>query len=161
VVTAFLKRGSADVVSALFTITGTTHHREAYVFMLPRLSIEVADECSGIRSSMALGITALIVAHLMLGRVWNKALLLLAVLPIAVIKNGVRIASLSWLASDVDPAFMKGRLHTDGGVVFFLLALALLFPVLAALRRLDAEPTASAAGAPVRGWPARWRRGPA
>jgi exosortase len=140
VATAVLKVGSASVVSGLFTISGTAYHRDAYVFWLPRVSIEIANECSGIRSSIALGLTALLAGHLMLTSVWTRALLMLAVLPVTVVKNGIRIASLSWLANDVDPSFLEGSLHTDGGILFFLFALALLHPVLAALRRFDAAP---------------------
>jgi exosortase/archaeosortase family protein len=52
-----------------------------------------------------------------------------------IIKNGVRIAALTILAIHVDPSFLFGRLHHDGGVVFFLLGLALLVPVLWFLAR--------------------------
>jgi exosortase/archaeosortase family protein len=72
---------------------------------------------------------------------WRKVLLVLAVLPITVFKNGVRIVGLSWLATYLDPAFLDGRLHNDGGVLFFLLALGLLAPVLWLLRRSQAPET--------------------
>jgi exosortase/archaeosortase family protein len=51
------------------------------------------------------------------------------------IKNGVRIATLTILAQYVDRSFLFGRLHHQGGVVFFLLGLALLFPLYSLLRR--------------------------
>jgi hypothetical protein len=38
----------------------------------------------------------------------------------------------------VSPSFLFGRLHRDGGVVFFLLGLALLVPVLWLLKRSEA-----------------------
>jgi exosortase len=136
--TAFLRRGSAEVVAALFSLSGTTYHRDGYVFALPRVSIEIADECSGIRSSLALGISALLAGHALLRSRALRIVLVLAIIPIAVIKNGVRIASLSWLANGVDSSVLEGRLHTDGGILFYLLALALLLPVLQVLRRVDA-----------------------
>ena len=54
--------------------------------------------------------------------------------------------SLSLLATYVNPSFLSGRLHTEGGVVFFLMALGLLafgaFAILeGALRRMT-MPTA-------------------
>src|SRR5687768_7951555 len=52
--TSLLKSGTAEVVAALFSLTGTPHHREAYVFFLETVAIEIADECSGIRSTIAL-----------------------------------------------------------------------------------------------------------
>jgi exosortase len=135
--TELLKRGSAHAVAALFTLTGTPYHREEFVFTLPRLTIEVADACSGIRSSIALILTALLAGHMYLKSSWTKLLLIVAVLPVAVLKNGLRIVSLSLLAIHVDPSFLAGRLHTDGGIVFFLMGLALLLPVLAVLRRWE------------------------
>jgi exosortase len=125
-----LKRGSAATVAMLFSVTGTPVHREGYIFTLTTLSIEIADACSGIRSSIALGLTALISGHMLLKKWSNRTLLLLAVLPITIFKNGIRIVGLSLLAVYVDPSFLMGRLHTDGGVVFFLLALVMFAPVL-------------------------------
>ncbi|MBV9889051.1 MAG: archaeosortase/exosortase family protein, partial [Acidobacteria bacterium] len=58
---------------------------------------------------------------------------------VMILKNGVRIAVLTMLAIHVDPSFLFGRLHRDGGVVFFLLGLALLLPVLWLLGRNEGE----------------------
>ena len=54
-----------------------------------------------------------------------------------VLKNGVRIFTLTLLASYVDPGFLYGRLHREGGVVFFLLGLLLLAPLLWVLQRSE------------------------
>jgi exosortase/archaeosortase family protein len=59
-----------------------------------------------------------------------------------IVKNGVRIVTLTLLASYVDPGFLYGRLHHEGGVVFFLLGLALLAPVLWLLERGEPRRTA-------------------
>lgn len=136
--TEFLKRGSTETVAGLLALTGTPFHRDGFVFSLPGFAIEVADECSGIRSSIALLLTGLLASRAFLRSPWTKAILVLAVLPIAVLKNGTRIASLTLLAMHVDPGFLVGQLHHDGGFVFFLLALAMLAPLLYMLRRLEA-----------------------
>ena len=67
-----------------------------------------------------------------------KHLLIVATLPIAILKNAIRIVSLSLLAANVDQGFLTGQLHHEGGFVFFLLALAIVFPLLSYLRGLDA-----------------------
>ncbi len=77
--THFLKTGSADVVAALFTLTRTPYYREGFQFSLPTFVIEIADECSGIRSSIALLLTALLAGHMFLAEWWKKAIVLLAV----------------------------------------------------------------------------------
>lgn len=134
-----LKRGSAEVVAALFTLTGTTFHRDGFVFSLASVVIEIADECSGIRSSIALVLTALLAGHGSLHSNWRRAVLVAAVLPLVILKNGLRIVTLTLLAMHVDPSFLVGRLHNDGGIVFFLIALAMLAPVLALLRRSESR----------------------
>jgi exosortase len=134
----FLQAGSAEVAGAIFDWSGVPVLRDGFIFRLPRLSIEVAKECSGIRSSMALVILALLVAHFSFSKFWKKALFVIAGLLMMVVKNGVRIATLTILASYVDSDFLYGRLHKEGGVVFFLIGLALLVPVYWILRRGEA-----------------------
>jgi exosortase len=135
--TAVLKTGSTETVAALFRLTGTPFFREGFVFALPDFVIEVANECSGIRSSIALLLTGSLAAYMFLDNPWGRTVLMAAIVPIAILKNGIRIASLSWLAMHVDPGFLTGQLHHEGGVVFFLLALAMLMPIMVGLRRLE------------------------
>jgi exosortase len=136
-VTSYLKWGSSNVVGLLFTATGTPYHQDGFVFALPTFVIEIADECSGIRSSISLLLTSLLAGHLLLENAWTKTVLATAVLPLAIIKNGIRIVSLSLLAMHVDPGFLAGSLHHEGGIVFYLLTLMLLAPLLGILRRSE------------------------
>jgi exosortase len=133
----FLQKGSADITEIIFDLVGVPALREGFVFHLGHINIEVARECSGIRSSLALLILALIAGHLLLHTLWKQAVFMIAGLLIMVVKNGVRIATLTILAQYVDPGFLYGRLHHEGGVVFFLLGLVLLLPILWLLRRSE------------------------
>ena len=136
----FLQRGTTEIAAVLFDWSGVPVLRNGFVFHLSHVNIEVARECSGIRSSIALLILAILVAHFYLRTFWKKALLVLAGLFVMILKNGVRIVTLTLLATYVDPGFLYGSLHHDGGVVFFLLGLALLAPLLWLLER--SEPVA-------------------
>jgi exosortase/archaeosortase family protein len=62
-------------------------------------------------------------------------------IPLSIIKNGIRITTLTLLAVYVDPSFLTGDLHKKGGFVFFLLALAILFPILLLLQKSECAPT--------------------
>lgn len=135
--TQFLKNGSSEAVAGLFALTGTPFHRQGFVFSLPSAVIEIADECSGIRSSIALLLTGLLAGHQFLRKPWTKIVLVMMILPIAVVKNAIRIVALSLLATHVDPSFLTGQLHHEGGFVFFLLALALLVPLFVLLKRSE------------------------
>jgi exosortase len=126
--TYFLQEGSTDVATWLFDLVGVPVWREGFILHLPRLSIEVAEQCSGIRSTSALLILALLVCHLYLRRFWRQAVFMVICAFVAVLKNAIRIVTLTLLASYVDPSFLFGRLHRNGGVVFFLLGMVLLLP---------------------------------
>lgn len=132
-----LQLGSAEFVSIIFSLTGVPVLRDGTLFNLPGISIEVAPACSGIRSSMALVITAVLAGHMFLKLNWNKVVLVLAVIPVTMFKNGIRIVTLSLLGVYVDRGFLESSLHRDGGVIFFALALLLMSPVLLVLRRRD------------------------
>ncbi len=147
--TLLLKRGSSETVAGLFWLTGTPFHRDGFVFTLPNLVIEIADECSGIRSSIALLLTALIAGHMFLRSPVNKLLLVLAIFPIAILKNAIRIVALSLLTIHVNREFMVGRLHHEGGIVFFLMALAVLSPLFSLLRKRELRRTISLDGGPA------------
>jgi exosortase len=133
----YLQWGSTEVTSFLFDLSGIPVLREGFVFHLPRYSIFVAKECSGIRSSLALFVLTLIVAHFSLRTFWRKALFIVIGLLVMIVKNGVRIFALSALANYVNPNFLFGSLHRQGGVVFFILGLLLLLPVLRILVRTE------------------------
>ena len=135
-----LQKGSADVAQWAFDLFHVPAMRDGFVFHLAHVNIEVAKECSGIRSSLALLILATLVAHFLLVRTWAKIVFVVIGMLIMVVKNGIRIATLTMLAQYVDPGFLFGRLHHEGGVVFFLIGLGLLVPVYWVLRRLEKQP---------------------
>jgi len=131
-----LQVGSIEVSEILFTLSGVPFAREGFFFRLPGVSIEVAEQCSGIRSSLALLITSILAGHFFLGRLWKKVFLALLVFPITVFKNGLRIVILSLLGAYVDAGFLTGGfLHKSGGFLFFIPALGLLGLAVWALRR--------------------------
>ena len=144
-----LQRGSTEVSYLLFNLVGVPALRQGFVISVPGISIEVAAECSGIRSSLALLITCLIAAHLYLRTPWKIAVFILLVLPLSIIKNGIRIVTLTLLSVYVDPRFLTGSLHRDGGFVFFLLALLLLFPIFVLFEKSERSDVASQVLQPV------------
>ncbi len=133
----FLQRCSADVSYLFFLMTGVPVYRDGFFFQLPGQSIEVAKQCSGIRSSISLFLVSLIAGHLFLGSAWRKTALCLSIVPITIVKNAVRIVTLTLLAVYVDPGILGSVAHRRGGIPIFLLALVLLGAVLWFLRRSE------------------------
>jgi exosortase len=134
----FLQVGSTEFTNLLFMATGVPFFREGFFFHLPGMSVEVAKQCSGIRSSLALLITAILAGHMFLNTWWNKVILAVLIIPVTMFKNGIRILILTLLGTYVDPKWLtESSLHRDGGIVFFILALLIMAPILYWLRRGD------------------------
>ena len=144
-----LQSASAEVTYGFFKVVGVPVFREGFLFHLPGVSIEVAEQCSGIRSTLALFITSILAGHLFLETGWKKVVLTLAIFPITVFKNGLRIVTLSLLGTYVDEKILtQSLLHSSGGIPFFLLALLFLAPILWFLRKsekrgVDTDPIAT------------------
>lgn len=133
----FLQVGSTEFTNVLFMASGVPFLREGFVFHLPGQSVEVAKECSGIRSGLALFITALLAGHLFLKTWWKQVILVVCVFPITMLKNGIRITSLTLLGTYVDPRILQSSLHREGGIPFFIVALLLMAPILYFLRKSE------------------------
>ena len=101
-----LQQGSTEIAYLLFKAVGVPVLRQGFILTVPGVSIVVAQECSGIRSSVALFITCLLAAHLFLRTKWRMLIFVLLAFPLAIIKNGIRITTLTLLSVYVDPGFL-------------------------------------------------------
>jgi len=138
-ITVFLQHSSAWGTEVLFHLARVPVTRDGIVLSIPGLDIEVAEECSSIRSSMMLIVTTLILAHLFLRLRRNQTLLVLAAIPLSVVKNAIRIFTIAELGTRVDPAYLDGRLHRNGGVIFLALGLAVIVVLLWLMRQGEAK----------------------
>ncbi len=129
-----LQQGSAWAAHLLFAVAGVPVAQRGVLVHIPGLTVEVATECSSIRSSSMLLVTTMVLAQLLLRSPWRKALLIAVAIPLSVVKNGLRIFTIAMLATRVDPSFLTGRLHSEGGIVFFLIALAAIVLLLWVMR---------------------------
>jgi exosortase len=133
----FLQVGSTELTNLLFMASGAPYMRDGFVFHLPNVNVEVAAQCSGIRSSMAIFIVAILAGYMFLKSYWKIIFLVVCAVLIAMLKNGIRIFTLSLLANYVDPRILESSLHREGGIPFFIVALLLLAPILFFLRRSE------------------------
>ncbi|MDB6172548.1 MAG: exosortase VPDSG-CTERM-specific [Chthoniobacteraceae bacterium] len=129
------KLGSAEVANWFFQLTGTPVLRDRTVFQLPGIVIEVAQECSGIRSSWVLFITSLLASYMFLKGPWRRTVLVLLVIPLGLIRNGFRILVIGLLCVHIGPHMIHHMIHRKGGPFFFVLSLIPLFLLLWWLRR--------------------------
>jgi exosortase len=146
-IVSLLQYGSADAAHLIFLIARIPVAQRSTLVHIPGLTMEVAPECSSIRSSMILVVTSMVLAHLLLRSRWRKIAVVTAAIPLSIFKNGLRIFVLGVLATRVDPSFLTGRLHREGGFIYLLVASAVIFLLIWILRRGDSE---RSTGAPDR-----------
>lgn len=141
-INAALQHGSAAVALSTFRLLGTPVYYTNLVFKLPGILIEVAPECSGIRSSLVLLITSLLAGFFFLRSPWKCAILAAAALPLALLRNGLRIVTIGELCVRVGPEMIDSSIHRRGGPLFFALSLLPLSALLWWFWRSDRRPLA-------------------
>jgi exosortase C (VPDSG-CTERM-specific) len=145
IIETFLQYGSASVAYALLKAVGTPVFRDDLTFVLPGFSMKVAPQCSGIHSSLALFITSVAAGYLFLQRPWKRIVLALAVIPLALVRNGFRVFVIGELCVRISPDMINSWVHKQGGPFFFALSLIPFSILLFFLYRSDRR----AAGTPL------------
>jgi exosortase len=142
----FLQQWSAFTAQAMFSAVGVPVSQDGVFLTIPGVTLEVAKECSSIRSSLMLVVTSMVLAQVQLRSFWRKAVVVAVAVPLSVAKNGLRIFTIAILGTKVDPGFLTGRLHHQGGVIFLCVALLVIFLLLWILRKTERR--SAAAGFP-------------
>ena len=141
-----LQLGSTWVAHGLFAAFGLPVIQHGVLLSLPGLTIQVAQECSSIRSSSMLLVVTMVLAHVLLRSFWRKTLLISLAIPLSVAKNGLRIFMIAILAIRVNRGYLTGKLHHQGGILFFAMALLCIVAAVAILRKGEESPLPSKLG---------------
>jgi exosortase len=145
-IVALLQQGSTWSARMLFVAFGVSVAQDGFYLTIPGLTVQVAYECSSIRSSSMLLVTTMVLAQLLLRSRWRKTLLICLAVPLSVAKNGLRVFTIAMLGTRVDPGYLTGRFHHQGGIIFFAIALIAIFALLWILRRGDVPSPKSESG---------------
>jgi exosortase len=128
-ITLPLQSVAAKVAAAVLPILGVPVLREGNIIYLPKMPLEVAEACSGIRSLMSLVTLAIIYGYLTEKRRWVRWLLALASVPVTVIANDVRIVGTGLLVQYWDAAMAEGYYHASWGWLIFVVSLVMLYGI--------------------------------
>ena len=134
-----LTAGSVAAAESFFKLAGTPVYRDGQTLQLPGLVLEVARECSGIRSTLVLFITSLVATQLILKSPWRRALLVAAIIPLGIFRNGFRILVIGLLCVQRGPQMIDSVIHRKGGPLFFAISLIPLFLLAWWLRRGESK----------------------
>jgi exosortase len=96
------------------------------VIRIPGHELFVAEACSGLRSLTALISLGVLLGALVLRHAVSRVLLVAAVIPVAILLNGVRVFLTGFLVFFVDPALGEGFMHLTEGMLVFVVAFAIL-----------------------------------
>ena len=99
--------------------------REGNVLILPGMSLEVVEACSGIRSLMSLLALAAGFGYVVERSVAARWILFLAMVPLAIISNGTRVMLTAIMATYMGPKAAEGFMHEFSGWVIFVVATAM------------------------------------
>lgn len=99
--------------------------REGNVLVLPNMSLEVVEACSGIRSLMSLLALAAGYGYLVERSVAIRWFLILAMVPLAIVSNGTRVVITALMAHFFGLHAAEGFMHEFSGWVIFVVATVL------------------------------------
>jgi exosortase C (VPDSG-CTERM-specific) len=135
----FFQYTSAATAEGFFRLVREPLVRDGLILQLSSLSLRVAPECSGIHSTWVLLMTSFLAGYLFLPRYMSRAVLIVAVIPLAILRNGFRVFVLGWVGVHWYPNILDTPFHHHGGPIFFALSLIPFFLLLLFLRRRDAR----------------------
>jgi exosortase len=96
--------------------------REGNVLVLPHMTLEVVEACSGIRSLMSLLALAAGYGYLVERSIVVRWILVLAMVPLAIVSNGTRVMITAIMANYLGPKAAEGFMHEFSGWVIFVVA---------------------------------------
>jgi exosortase len=123
----FLQQGTASFARLLLATAGVPVAQDGMTLTVPGLALEIAQECSSIRSSMMLVVITMVMSYLLLRSFWGRTVVTLAAIPLSICKNGLRVFTLAVLGAYVDRGILDSPLHHQGGILFFAVSLAGVF----------------------------------
>jgi exosortase len=101
---------------------------------LPNADLVIGAQCSGVNSLIALTSLMVLVAYLLDGPVWSRIALVVLAIPLAILGNIVRVASLLYVARAWGAEAAFTFYHDYSGLLFFVAVLLLIYPITRLLR---------------------------
>ncbi len=137
---------ASRLAAAVLPLFGVPILRDGNVIILPGITLEVAEACSGIRSLMSLVTLSIIYGFLTEKRLWVRWLLVLASVPVAVAANSIRIIGTGLLVQYWDADKAEGRFHVSWGLITFATSLLMLYLLHSLINKLAQVRSKSTAG---------------
>ena len=129
-----LQMVAATNSAAVLDMLGVPVLLDGNVLHLSRVTLGVAEACSGIRSLISLLALAVAWAYLTLPGLLGMAILVAAAIPITIAANAARIVATGLIGQTFGMQYAQGFFHTFSGWLIFVVAFACLLAVHSAIR---------------------------
>lgn len=146
-VTAKLQLWSSALGVAGIKLLDIPVYLEGNLIDLGVYQLQVVEACSGLNYLYPIVGIAFIFAYINKGTWWQRAIVLLSAIPIAILMNGFRIVVVGVLVSNFGPEAAEGFLHEFQGFAVFALCMVLLALVAWLAARLKPIPKDRPTGA--------------
>lgn len=121
-----LQMATSALSEALLRAVDIPVVRDGNLLALGNVTLEVAKECSGIRTAISLATLGLVFGYVPDSRPWLRVLVALLTLPVVVITNGGRVATTAVAAHYYGPGAATGFFHDLCGWLAFAAAFAIM-----------------------------------
>jgi EpsI family protein len=118
---------------------GHTAYREGNIIDLGFTQLQVVDACSGLRYLIPLIVLGILVAYFYRSAWWKKVLVILSAIPISIVINGMRIATVGLLYPVWGPMVAESFFHDFSGWIIFIISLGFLLGEMWVLKKIFPE----------------------
>lgn len=131
-----LKLISSQIGVLMLQLCGLSAYREGNVIDIGFTRLQVVDACSGLRYFFPLIVLAILLAYFFRGALWKKIIIVVSAIPISIVTNSMRIASVGILYQFMGPAAAEGFFHDFSGWFIFMMSLGILLLEMVLLKRI-------------------------
>lgn len=115
---------ASQIAAGVLAVCQVPVAREGNLLLLPHITLEVAEACSGLRSVTSLIAVGAVCGAMMQWRARRTVAVMIAAVPIAVVGNGLRVAATGLLTVWIGEVAVRGVVHELTGVIAFLVMCA-------------------------------------
>lgn len=132
-----LKLVSSRIGVAMLQMLGMSAFREGNIIDLGFTKLQVVDACSGLRYLVPLVALGILLAYHYRLSVWNGAVLVISAIPVTIVTNSLRLASVGVLYPIWGPKVAEGFFHDVSGWLIFMVGFAVLVLEVWALKKVS------------------------
>ncbi len=126
ILTLKLKLMSTDLAVKIMQLIGVAVYHEGNIIDLGVTKLQVADACSGLRYFFPLVLIGLILSYILHKKWWERIIIVLLTIPVAIISNAFRIAITGYIAQNVSQETAEGFFHGFSGIVVFIISVGMI-----------------------------------